>query len=179
MRGLTDRLIAELRSSGALPAHAGVEPRSDDESVMVEVPVETERRPLDAYTPSCIRGVRVQRSGQVSVWSSLPKDGMGGILNAKDLALRVAEALRLVGAVGTGEGGRLTIAVGVSGSMISVVDGSLNEMGRSSASFGFGREEPVRVVPDESVSMAALGRGSDELGRDLAAGIMDAFARQR
>lgn len=179
MRTMTDRLVAALRSNGVLPPHAGAEPRSDDSSAIVEVSVTSERRHMNALQPSRFLGVRVQTSGQVSMWWSLPSDGMGGILNAADLATNAAAALRLAGAVGAASSQRLAVAVGVTGTMLSVVDGSLGQSVRSSASFGMAGDQPVRVLPDESVSAAALDRGADELGRELATSLLEKFGRRR
>ncbi|MEP9362940.1 DUF4062 domain-containing protein [Nocardioides sp. CN2-186] len=179
MRTMTDRLVTALRSSGSLPIHAGVEPRSDDQSATVELPPPARRGPIDVLRPSHVMGARVESSGQVSVWWALPTDGMGGVLNAADLTSNVAASLRLAGLVGVGAARRLAVAAGVEGSMISVVDGPLGQTGRSRANFGFGGDEPVRVLPDESVSPAALDRGADELARDLAAALLEKFGRRR
>lgn len=176
MRAMTDRLVTALRSNGVLPPHAGAEPRSDGSSAIVEVAATSEHRDLNALQPSRFLGVRVQTSGQVSMWWSLPRDAMGGILNAADLATNAAAALRLAGAVGAVGSQRLAVAVGVTGTMLSVVDGSLGP-GRSSVMIGMRGDQPVRVLPDESVSAAALDRGADELGRELATSLLEEFGR--
>lgn len=178
MRTMTDRLVTALRSSGAVPVHAGVEPRSDERSSIVEVPPPDRRGAIDVLRPSHVLGARVQASGQVSVWWTLPTDGMGAILNAADLTTNAAASLRLAGLIGVGTAQQLAVAAGVEGSMLSILDGTLGQTGRSSASFGIRGDEPVRVLPDESVSLAVLDRGAEEFARDLAAALLQKFGRQ-
>lgn len=177
MRTMTDRLITALRSSGAVRVHAGLEPRSDERSATVEIPPPDRRGPIDVLRPSHVLGARVQSSGQVSVWWALPTDGMGGILNAADLATNAAASLRLAGLIGVGPAQQLAVAAGVEGSMMSVLEGTLGQAGRSSASFGLRGDEPVRVHPDESVSPAVLDRGAEEFARDLAVALLESFGR--
>lgn len=179
MRTMPDRLVSSLRASSAIPAHAGLEPRADDEHAIVEIP-EHDRERRHELRPSRLRGVRIDGSGQISVWWALPADNMGGgILNLADLTQMAATALRLIGSVGAEESKRYALAAGLSGSMMSVIDGPLPTHGRSSASFGVLSDEPVRVWPDESVSMSAFERGASEVARDLARALIDGFQRRR
>ena len=135
MRSLPDRLVAALRNTGGLPQHAGAEPRYDEISAVVELPQPAYR--YDETRPSQLVGLRIDRRGQISVWWTLPRDGVGGgILNEAELSRTFAQHLRLIRVLGVSEPTRYALAVGVTGSMISVVEGTLPEVSRSSAHFG-------------------------------------------
>lgn len=180
MRSMPKRLVASLRSSGALEAHAGANPRLDDGSAVVEVPASDDRGMRDAVQPSRLMGVRVDSGAQVSVWWSLPTDGMGGIVNEADLTAMAARALRFAGTTGVFDADqRLAVAVGLNGSMFSVIDGQLPSSPRSSASFGTMRDKPIRVLPDESVSATVLDHAAEEYGRELAASLLEAIKSAR
>jgi hypothetical protein len=179
IRAMPERLITSLRESAAVPAHAGVEPRSDDSQAIVEIP-EGERDLSGDLRPSQLRGVRIDGLGQISVWWALPADQLGGgILNLANLAGMAATALRVIGRVGADSSRRYALATGVSGSMLSVIDGPLPTHSRSSASFGVLSDDPVRIWPDESVSTIAFDRGADDVARDIASSLVDGFQRRR
>jgi len=174
MRAMPDRLIGALRASGAVPAHAGLDPKVDDAGAAVDVPAGA-RRPMGAVEAGALRGVRVSPTGQVSVWWSLPSDGMGAMLNADELTEACARALRLAGSVGLSDAARHAVAIGVTGSLITAVEGSLPHASRTSTNFGVPGDRPVHVTPDESVPAAAFDNGADEFGRELAAALVAAF----
>lgn len=146
MRAMPDRLIGALRGSAAVPAHAGLDPQVDDEGAAVEVPAGP-RQARGTVSPGTLRGVRVSSSGQVSVWWSLPSDGMGSMLSEGELGEGCARALRLVGAIGLPDAARYGVAIGVSGSLISLVNGALPQSGRTSTNYGIIGDRPVRVPP--------------------------------
>jgi hypothetical protein len=171
---MPDRLIGALRANGTVPAYAGLDPKVDEAGAAVEVPTGG-RQQLGTVQAGALCGVRVSPTGQVSVWWSLPSDGMGAMLNTGELAEACARALRLAGSVGVSDAARYPVAVGASGSLITVVDGSLPLASRTSTSFGFRGDDPVQVAPDESVPAAAFDNGADEFARELAAALVAAY----
>lgn len=171
MRAMPDRLIGALRGSAAVPAHAGLDPQVDDDGAALEVPAGPGQR-MGTVSPGILRGVRVSSSGQVSVWSSLPNDGMGSMLNEGELAEGCARALPLAGAIGLPDAARYGVAIGISGSLINLVNGALPQSGRTSTSYGILGDRPIRVTPDESLPAAAFDNGADEVARDLAAAVL-------
>ena len=174
MRAMPDRLIGALRANGTVPAYAGLDPKVDEAGAAVEVPTGG-RQQLGTVQAGALCGVRVSPTGQVSVWWSLPSDGMGAMLNTGELAEACARALRLAGSVGVSDAARYAVAVGASGSLITVVDGSLPLASRTSTSFGFRGDDPVQVAHDESVPAAAFDNGADEFARELAAALVAAY----
>ncbi|KGN41030.1 DUF4062 domain-containing protein [Knoellia aerolata] len=174
MRAMPDRLIGALRASGSVPAHAGLDPKVDAGGAAVDVPLGA-RGSMGTVAPGALRSVRVTPTGQVSVSWSLPSDGMGGMLQLDDLAEACTRALRLAGSVAISDAGRYVVAIGVTGSLLTVVDGSLPSSSRTSTSFGVLGDRPIRVVPDESVPAAAFDNGADEFGRELATALVATF----
>ncbi len=76
-----------------MAAHTGLQPEVADTGVTVTVPDERHYR-YDEARPRQLRGVRLDRSGQLSAWWTLPRDTMGGILNQTDLVEAFTEYLR-------------------------------------------------------------------------------------
>jgi hypothetical protein len=180
MRTMPERLVSALRASGMLEAHAGANPRLDDGSAVVEIPPADDRRIRDAVQPSRLMGVRVDNGAQASAWWSLPTDGMGGIVNVADLTSMASKALRFVGTAGVFDAEqRLAVAIALNGSMFSVIDGQLPTSSRTNASFGTMRDEPIRVLPDESVSATVLDLAAEEYGRELSASLLEAIKSVR
>lgn len=75
--------------------------------------------------------------------------------------------------------GLWALAIAVNPSTILGV-GPLGSLGRrSSAQITAPGRGPLRVAPDESVSVGALNDGADQAGRVLAENLLDAFSRWR
>jgi hypothetical protein len=166
-----------LRNSGVVPVHTGVAQRQDADAALVEVP-DIRRREMDAVAPRAIKGLRVGENGQISVWWELPSDSIA-ILQEADLTAAIAQALRIAGAVGMADQGRYAVAAGISGRMVSVVDGPMPTTSRRQVSMPmFGGDNPTRVLLDESVSATAFDTGATEYARNIATAI-DKFQRRR
>ncbi|MFY0405403.1 hypothetical protein [Solicola sp. PLA-1-18] len=165
---LGDPLVTKLRTFGVLPVASGAEVDVSETSVTITVP--TPDRRFDQAVPHRFAGVRVTKSGQVSVWSTLPHDNMGGMLDETDLRATLVEQLGVIGVLGVLTGDRFALAPGLGGSMSRVTIASPG-IARSSVS-GFGSDQPVRVDPDESVSAAAFDVGADDVARILARSVI-------
>jgi hypothetical protein len=175
LRASSDRLIAALRTSGAVRGHEGLDTSAGDDFVTIEVPPRREDHMLPGQTrKGGVRGLRLDLSGQTSVWWLPPGDGMGIVLSTTELPDAFTTALRLVADL-VPQSERYAVAAGVTGSFVNVVDGPPPSSSRSQASFG--HSEIVRVLPDEVVSAAAFSVGATEMGRDLASALIDKFRR--
>lgn len=170
MGELSNPLISKLRTYGVLPQAAGVDVDDTADAVTISVPAE-QRRGFHESTQRQFGGVRVSKTGQVSAWTTLPRDGLGAIVDPDDLIDTFTEQLRVIGALNVLNGARYAIAVGLGGymSMVSIAKAGVS---RSSASMGLGSDQPVRVVPDESVTAAAFDTGATEVARGLAQSVM-------
>ncbi|TDD50075.1 DUF4062 domain-containing protein [Kribbella antibiotica] len=117
-------------------------------------------------------GIRVGADGQVSAWASLPRDGLGSILDPVRLPDQVADLLRLIGNLGVLGPAQIAIAAGVEPStLVSVgrADGMPRQSARILMSGG-----PIRAVPDELVSASALSAGAAEVALAVSRRIVDA-----
>lgn len=125
---------------------------------------------IEADTPAPINGnevkmgeflgCRVGRSGQVSVWFSLPHDRFGPVLDqhrlAHDLEGAVHAGAELLKATAGASVGRVTLAAELV-QTTGLTGGTLEELGnRSSANLPGAFGQPVRVDPDEAVEATAL-----------------------
>lgn len=135
-------------------------------SVGVEV---VRRRSWDKPHADEIREIRLHKTGQISIAATLPWSGMGALLDAEELPRQVAEMLRLVGALNVIQVGHIATAAGVSANgILSIGRFDLHHPQRTAQPIGFGSSASVyRTEPDESVSLAALDSGADEVGRNL------------
>jgi len=177
LRELPDQLISALRASGALPLTAGAQPQVGNDAVIVQLPQEGNRRWREP-TDGALTAIQVIGSGQVSLYWSLPGDGLGSILDHDVLAATVARGLRLIGALKVLPGSDSALAIGLGGSLSMVSEGRVTAVARSSASLHTGTG-PVRVLPDEGVTAAAFDRGADEVARSLVLSLIEQFRSQR
>jgi uncharacterized protein DUF4062 len=125
-------------------------------------------------------GLAVRRSRAVSVWSELEGDMLGHIVEATDLADRIAGMLRLAAEVLPADR-EVALAAGL-GPTDQIVEGQVSDLGRrtqATLGSGFGRQAPVRAGPEDSVPAATLRSASQEIGRELAARLLQRFRAGR
>jgi hypothetical protein len=113
-------------------------------------------------------GIRASRDASMSIWSQLPSDFLGALLDEADLRERIATALRLVAdfRLATGD---VAVAVGLHGlSMVSI--GTIGDLGRrTSGSVRLaGGTDVALVEPTGLVPAAALGSAAREIAGELA-----------
>lgn len=174
LRALPERLAAELRTAGGVGPSASVPAGHDIAAAWAHVIEERHNRMYDEARDGTLLGCRVAASGQTSIWGTLPRDGMGSILDPGDLTQRLAGFLRAAGAAMPGDAGQLALAVGI-GPLTSVTEGRVTGVSRSRASgFSFGRER-IAVPPDEAVSRAAFSNGARDAARTLAEALLTAY----
>ncbi|MEU2821968.1 DUF4062 domain-containing protein [Streptomyces bacillaris] len=123
--------------------------------------------------------VRLYKTGQLSMRATLPRDGLGPILDPDALPQQVAGLLRSAGALGIVQADRIVVAAGVSTEALMSIDTFNPRQSRQSAHpMGFGRaRRPLRTEPDESVTLAALGAGAAEVAPHLAQALISQAGR--
>jgi hypothetical protein len=115
-----------------------------------------------------IKEVRLYKTGQISIRATLPRDGMGAILDREELPKQIAEMLRLTGALGIIQQGHITVAVGAPSDGVSIDTFDPRRSRNQMRILNFGRSaDALRTEPDESVSLAALDIGADEVASAL------------
>lgn len=136
--------------------------------VAVAVPA-SRPRSWDTPRPGELVEVRLYDTGQLSARAMLPQDSMGPILDPNALPWQIAELLKFTGALNIIEQDRIVVAAGVSDPAMTSVDTFDPRQSRRSASLaGFGRPFALRTEPDESVTLAALQTGAEEVAGYLA-----------
>jgi hypothetical protein len=181
MGELASVLAARVRSAGIVGDAQPVEvSQSEDGSLMIAIPAapHSDRGGLQQVYPAGVTGLRIARDGQVSIWGSLPADTMGSVIDRDDLAVQLGEMLRMIGSLNVVDQQAVAIGVGVDNiSMLSA--GRVTELPRSQATFLSTSQEPLRVLPDELVSISALSVGALEAAQPLARALDDATRRRR
>lgn len=119
-------------------------------------------------------GIRVGVDRSVTIWEQLPSDGLGAIVDERDLAERIANALRLAGDLALIDTDKVALAIGLRiGTMTTI--GNAADLGhRTSAQpIGFGGgDKMARVGAQDSVPTAALSPAAAEIASELAKRLM-------
>jgi hypothetical protein len=161
MADLAEALPRRLRETGLVDAGDALNTTRPSGAVMVTVPSRREHR-WDAVRQPRLLGVRLGVEGQASAWATLPGDGMGPILDETALPGQVAGLLRLIGQL------RVDPTT-----MLSV--GQCARLPRTSATMLSVSDQPLRLEPDECVTLAALDRGAQDVGRVLTRALLEAL----
>ena len=164
------KLPALGRSSGLFSDEQALTVGADTEFVWVAA----EGRPV---LPS---GVRLSRSGTVSIWRQLRSDNLGTIISADSLTADIAELVRIGAAVL-----RSQSKVAVTAALDPVgmaVEGDPHELGRrtraSISSFAMTGGRSIRLAAELAVPAVELRRVATDLARELAVRLLQAFRAQ-
>ncbi|MDK9499895.1 hypothetical protein QEZ40_005513 [Streptomyces katrae] len=171
-------LMDRVRATQMIGSDVALTTTRSDGYVAVGIPA---GRPRSWGTPQ--RGelveCRLYKTGQVSTRATLPRDGLGSILDPDDLSRQVADLLRFAGALNIVQADRIVVAAGVSTDALMSIDTFDPRRSRqSSQPMRFGRaNRPLRTEPDEAVTLAALGTGSAEVAVYLAQALISQVRR--
>lgn len=155
---LHDAATRIIRSRDLVDVSAGLRSSAKGTDVMVEA--EAAQRRYDEVSMGAFLGLRVQRSGQVSVWYSLPTDRMGSVLDLHHLERDLEVALGVGAALidsGIGDTlGQVAIAAELVNTIL-LTDGHIDQLGnRNQASTPGMTGRTARMEPDESVDLRHL-----------------------
>ncbi|MET7784700.1 DUF4062 domain-containing protein [Streptomyces mirabilis] len=162
-------LVGRIRATGLIRDNIALHPARSQDYAAVTIPADRPRS-WDTPQPGEMTEVRLYKSGQISIRATLPRDGMGSILAPNALPKQIAELLRFTGALNIVRQDRIVVAAGVSDIAMTSVDTFNPQQSRQRAQLaGFGRPNlTLRTQADESVTLAALGTGADEVASHLA-----------
>lgn len=119
-------------------------------------------------------GVAVNRGHGVSVWTELPRDSMGAILDRSDLAGRLGQLIRISAELLPTGADQMTFAVAL-GPTQMISEGDIRDLGRrSSASMGMS-DRLIRIEGEDAVPASVIVRAADEVGAELAARLVLRF----
>ena len=125
-------------------------------------------------------GVRLSRSGAVSIWRQLRADNLGTMISAESLTADIAELVRAGAAVL-----RSQTPVAVTAGLDPVgmaVEGDTRELGRrttaSISTFAMTGGGSLRLAAEVAAPAAELGRVATDIARELAVRVLQAFRAQ-
>jgi hypothetical protein len=174
---ITQGFATRVRRTGRIPDEVALAPQvAADGSISLTFP-EPDRQ-WNQTRGAVSLGVRVDQSGQLSWWGSLPGDGIGAVLDPDDLTRQVTDALKLLGSLALLDtGADVAVALGVDDTML-LTRGSVRDFPRSGASMLQASGRPLRVEPDESVPGQALEGGAAEIAAPLVHQLLDLTSRR-
>jgi hypothetical protein len=176
MADLATAMANRIRDSGLVAASEAL-PTTRPEGAVV-VSIASGRAEWNAPREPQLLGVRIGVDGQVSAWASLPGDGMGSILDPTELPEQIAGLLRLIGLLRVVDSDQVAIGIGVEPTLM-LSTGRVAQLPRQSATMLSMSDRPVRVHPDELVTVAALDIGALEVGRSLSRALTEAVGARR
>jgi Domain of unknown function (DUF4062) len=175
---LSDSLIDRIRRSRIVDSGTALELSTSEDKATVAIPISRPHSWNDARDGE-IAGVRLAKSGQVSTWATLPTDSMGSIIDPMKLPDQIASMLRFIGALNLIDTERIVIGAGVAPVNMLTVD-RFDEYRSRTTAYGLGMsDKPLRIMPDESVSRAALNTGAAEVSGHLARTLIERFRSRR
>jgi len=167
LAALSTSLAGQMRATGLFDDADALS--ADDDADAVTVTTAPGQRYFSEMRPGKLRGLRVDRAGQVSAWHSLPSDTLGSALDEASAAAAIKDCLLLAAAVGIVQGGDLALALEISPvTMLAITD--VTNLGRRSGTGLAFTSGPNfrRIEPDELVEARALSDGAEEAAQTLA-----------
>jgi hypothetical protein len=174
---LGDALVGRMRRSGLIDDRAALETRTVEDAIYLLLGDDAPS-PWNSAVEGRTLGVRIAQSGQTSAWASLPRDGLGSVLDPAQLPLQIAGMLRLIGHTQALSSPYVAIAVGVE-PVRTLSVGNVSDMPRNSTQFLLMSDRPLRTDPDELVTLAALAIGASEAGGMLSRQLIQVFRQHR
>jgi hypothetical protein len=125
-------------------------------------------------------GVRLSRSGVVSIWRQLRSDNLGTIISADSLTTEIAELIRVGATVLMSQS---TVAVTAALDPVGMaVEGDTHELGRrttaSFSSFAMTGRGSIRLAAEVAAPASELRRVATDISRELAVRLLQAFRAQ-
>ncbi|SCF81967.1 DUF4062 domain-containing protein [Streptomyces sp. Cmuel-A718b] len=168
LEALGHSLPGRVRLTGMVEDDVPLSSSRSQDHMAVSVPA-SRPRSWDTPRPGQLVEVRLYKTGQLSTRALLPQDSMGPILDPNALPKQIAELLNFTGSLNIIRQDRIVVAAGVSEPAMTSIDTFDPRQSRRTASLaGFGRSFALRTEPDESVTLAALQAGADEVAEHLA-----------
>ncbi|MFJ1599931.1 DUF4062 domain-containing protein [Streptomyces sp. NPDC088261] len=159
-------LVDRIRTTGLVKGDVALSLSRSRDHVAVGVP-SGRPRSWDAPQPGELAEVRLYKTGQISARATLPRDGLGSILDPEVLPHQITGLLKFIGALNIVQPGQIVVAAGVSCNSQTSVDRFNPHQSRRSAQMSHLSNLTLRTEADESVTLAALGTGAKEVAGPL------------
>ncbi|WP_055566885.1 DUF4062 domain-containing protein [Streptomyces atriruber] len=165
---LNSSLLGRIRRTGAVADSDALTASRSADHVAVDIDVPAHRPLWNSPQTGALRQVRLYKTGQLSARATLPSDGLGSILDRTALPAQITELLAFLGALNIVEQERIVVAAAVSDPSMTTVDTFAPHRSRSRAGLSINRSFILRTEPDESVTLAALTSGAEEVAGHVA-----------
>lgn len=168
LTALSSFLAGQMRATGLFDDADALD--ANDDADAVTVTTAPGQRYFGGMRPGELRGLRVDRAGQISAWHSVATDTLGSALDEASAAAAIKNCLLLAAVAGTAQGEHLALALEISPiTMLGITDvRSLGHRSGTSLPFASGGPNFRRIEPDELVEARALSDGAEEAAQTLA-----------
>lgn len=174
MQQVGGSLVGRIRNTGVIGHEVALTPTRHSSHVSISIPATGRSRAWNVPEPGALAEVRLYKTGQIALRATLPRDSLGEILDAQDLPRQIADMLRFAGALDIVHDCRIAVAAGVSRSAMLSVDTFRPGQPRHTAQPKT-TPAPLRTDPDESVTLAALATGAEEVASTLARELLSQY----
>lgn len=173
LRMVGESLAGRVRQARLVDDSTPLSTQQIDGAYSVDIP--GAQRNAFSPNPGETRGIRLDPSGQVSIWGSLPSNGIGSLFDPAEMTAQISSFLRGVGRLNIVTDPYLAISVAVEPTEM-ITFGRYGQNTDSATFHRSGRSRQARLAPDELVSNAALSTGATEVAENLTAGLRDALS---
>lgn len=123
-------------------------------------------------------GLLVTRSGQRGTWITLPRDGLGSVLDPQDMGPRLAALLRLLMTIDVPLPTEFAITAALRSTMMLTI-GSADVLGRRhSASMGMSSDD-VELPVEDAIRAAQVERHADAIAEEVVARLVARLQERR
>ncbi|MFC9971844.1 DUF4062 domain-containing protein [Spirillospora sp. NPDC127200] len=180
LSAIEHRVVRVAREEGFFQESASVNTGSDVNFTWATTMIEDQRRSysIDQIWHGGMKGISVDRTGSVLVFTPLPRDMIGSLIDSTSLTSQAAGMLRLAAQLIPAEVD-LVIPAAAIDPLGNTREGDPQNLGRNGGPMRLSdREAPLRTEPEGAVPVKAFPEASTEVARELAAHLL-AHLRER
>ena len=167
-----ERISRLLRSSGAVSEDTTL--KTVDEQGGFRIEIDRARRGFRDIERGLVAGVRVDGTGQLSVWFPLPADTLGAVVDLDHVTESIGVSIGISSDVWQGSTG---LAFGFEFSSVTMITSAgIGDLGhRSSAQLSGATRSDLRISPDEFVQSADWSQDRAGVAQILAPTVLRAW----
>jgi hypothetical protein len=170
LASLPEELVGIGRAQGIFDNSSGVSASHDDTIAFAEL--QTVRQQL-------VIGIGVTRQGQLSFWTSLPRDGLGPVFDPDALRSQLEAAIETLLAIPVAHADGYAFAAAITSTMMLTIN-SVDVLGHRNSSGGMlMSDKPVVVVPEDYVATAQIATFMTEISEEIVAQLTAALGKAR
>lgn len=172
-------LPARVRTSPVIDVTQALRANDDDDGTSVLIVSSDDQRwGYREAAPPAVQGIRVGRNGQVSVWTTLPADSMGTLIDESSLTSAISDCLTLAHAAAPIASPRLAIAAEIDPVAMVNIGAAGGPPRTTMIMHGFGSSDRFRLDPDESIDLQAVFKDRAEIATVVASLMMRSWRQK-